>query len=219
MAKAAKKKKAKTSKKAARVVAKPKTAARSRSAKPAKKPAPKKKAAAVRKRKIDPLNRKAYRSVTPMLAVANVREAINFYKNAFGFSVEGVMETPNGVMHAELVLRDMKVMLSPEEPRQNALSAKSIGNTPVTLYVLVDDVDAVFTNAVAAGGNTLMPVADMFWGDRCGVVSDPDGNKWMIATHKAEPTEQQMAEAMRQSAQPQAESAGPRSPETDIADS
>jgi PhnB protein len=215
MAKAAKKKKTKPSKKSARVAAKPKAAARS--AKPAKKPAPKKKKAAA-PRKVDPLNRKAYRSVTPMLAVSNIREAIHFYKNAFGFAVQGVMETPGGIMHAELVLRDMKVMLSPEEPHQNALSAKSIGNTPVTLYVLVDDVDAVFSSAVAAGGSTLMPVADMFWGDRCGVIGDPDGNKWMIATHKAEPTEQQMAEAMRQ-AGPPAESAGPRSAESDIADS
>jgi len=212
MAKAAKKKSKTTKKKSARVVAKPKAA--TRSAKTAKKPAPKKKKAAA-VRKIDPLNRKAYRSVTPMLAVANVRESMDFYKSAFGFTAQGVMETPGGVVHAELVLRDMKVMLSPEAPSQGSLSAKSIGNTPVTLYVLVDDVDAAFAGAVAAGGRVLMPVADMFWGDRCCMVADPDGNKWMLATHKSEPTEAQMAEAMRQ----QAQSAGPRSPETDIADS
>ena len=102
-------------------------------------------------------------------------------------------------------------MLSPESRQQNALSANSIGNTPVTLYVLVEDVDKVFGKAVDAGGQVLMPVMDMFWGDRCGMVGDPDGNKWMIATHKSEPTEAEMAEAMRQMQQsaPQSAAAAP----------
>ena len=100
-------------------------------------------------------------------------------------------------------------MLSPEERQQNSLSANSIGNTPVTLYVLVENADEIFASAVGAGGKVLMPVMDMFWGDRCGMVADPDGNKWMIATHKSEPTEAQMAEAMRQMQQqgPQAAAA------------
>jgi uncharacterized glyoxalase superfamily protein PhnB len=123
---------------------------------------------------------------------------MNFYTAAFGFKVKAVMDSPSGVQHAELTLRDTTLMLSPESRQQNSLSANSIGNTPVTLYVLVDDVDNVFGNAVGAGGQVLMPVMDMFWGDRCGMVGDPDGNKWMIATHKSEPTEAEMAEAMRQ---------------------
>jgi uncharacterized glyoxalase superfamily protein PhnB len=88
-------------------------------------------------------------------------------------------------------------MLSPESRKENNLSANSIGNTPATLYLLVDDVDSVFSSAVAAGAQVLMPLMDMFWGDRCCTVADPDGNKWMVATHKAEPTEAEMAEAMR----------------------
>jgi PhnB protein len=196
MAKAAKKK-AKAPKKSARVTAKTKTAAKS-----AKKPA--RKAA----RKIDPLNRKTYRSVTPMLAVADVRRAMNFCTTAFGFKVKSVMDTPRGVVHAELTLRDTTIMLSPEEYRQNNLSANSIGNTPVTLYILVDNADNVFNSAVAAGGRALMPVADMFWGDRCGVVADPDGNKWMIATHKSEPSEAEMAEAMRRMLEQAPQAAG-----------
>ena len=203
MAKAAKKKK--TNKKSARVAAKPKAAARS--AKPAKKAnaKPAKKA----KSKIDPLNRKQYGAMTPMLAVRDVRRAAEFYKNAFGFTVRGVMDSPQGAIHAELRLRDTTLMLSPENRQQNSLSASTIGNTPATLYILVDDVDKVFAQAVSAGAQVSMPVMDMFWGDRCGQVSDPDGNKWMIATHKAEPTEKQMAEAMRQmmSQQPQAAAA------------
>ena len=75
--------------------------------------------------------------------------------------------------------------------------------------VLVENADEIFASAVGAGGKVLMPVMDMFWGDRCGMVADPDGNKWMIATHKSEPTEAQMAEAMRQMQQqgPQAAAA------------
>jgi PhnB protein len=191
MAKAAKKKSA--SKKSARVTAKPKASARS--AKTATKKPPAKK---ISSPKIDPLNRKTYRAVTPMLAVSDVRRALDFYTSAFGFTVRQTMDTPQGILHAELVLRDTTLMLSPEERQQNNLSANSIGNTPVTLYILVDNVDEVFTSAVASGGKVLMPVMDMFWGDRCGVVADPEGNKWMVATHKSQPSEAEMAEAMRQ---------------------
>ena len=198
MAKAAKKK-SKSAKKSARVTAKPRAAAKS--AKASKKKAAKPSRPAARKSaapKIDPLNRKQYGAVTPMLAVSDVRRAVDFYTKAFGFSVRGIMDTPQGVMHAELRLRDTTLMLSPEAPTQGNLSANAIGNTPATLYVLVDNVDNTFNSAVAKGGKVLMPVMDMFWGDRCGIVGDLDGNKWMVATHKAEPTEAQMAEAMRQ---------------------
>jgi len=189
MAKAAKKK-MKSSKKSARVIAKPKAAAKT--AKPAKKKAAK------RTSKIDPLNRKNYGALTPMLAVSDVRRAADFYKRAFGFTVRGIMDSPQGAIHGELRLRETTLMLSPESREQNNLSANSIGNTPATLYILVDDVDSTFTSAVAAGAKVLMPVMDMFWGDRCATVSDPDGNRWMIASHKAEPTEAEMAEAMKQ---------------------
>ena len=98
-------------------------------------------------------------------------------------------------------------MLSPESRQQNSLSANTIGNTPATLYLLVDDVDSVFNRSVAAGARVTMPVMDMFWGDRCGQISDPEGNKWMIATHKAEPTPAEMSEAMRQMSQQAAQAA------------
>ena len=195
MAKAAKKK-TKASKKSARVSPKPKAAMRS--AKPAKK-----KAARPSAGKIDPLNRKQYGAVTPMLAVRDVRRAAEFYKNAFGFTVRGIMDSPQGAIHAELRCRDTTLMLSPESREQHNFSASTIGNTPATLYLLVEDVDAVFKHAVAAGAQVSMPVMDMFWGDRCGQLRDPDGNKWMIATHKAEPTEAEMAEAMRRMSQQQ----------------
>jgi uncharacterized glyoxalase superfamily protein PhnB len=200
MAKAAKKK-AKAGKTSARMTAKPKATAKS--ARPAKKKVAKTSGAARRKTasRIDPLNRKNYGALTPMLAVTDVRRAVDFYTNAFGFSVRGITDSPGGPLHAELRLRDTTLMLSPESRQQGNLSANAIGNTPATLYILVDDVDGTFNKAIATGGRPLMPVMDMFWGDRCGVVSDPDGNKWMIATHKAEPTEAEMAEAMQQMAQ------------------
>jgi PhnB protein len=194
MAKAAKKK-MKPTRKSARVAAKPKASAKS--VKTAKKKTAK---TATRKpaAKIDPLNRKNYGALTPMLAVADVRRAADFYVKAFGFALRGpIMETPSGAIHAELRFRETTLMLSPESRRENNLSANSIGNTPATLYLLVDNVDKVFSNAVAAGGRVLMPLMDMFWGDRCCTVADPDGNKWMVATHKSEPTEAEMAEAMR----------------------
>jgi PhnB protein len=190
MAKAAKKK-SKASKKTARVTVK--AAAKSAQAAKKKKPARKKTS-----QKIDPSNRKAYRSVTPMLAVADIRRSIDFYSAAFGFKVKALMDSPAGIMHAELTLRDTTIMLGPESREQNSLSARSIGNTPVTLYILVEDADEVLAKAVGAGGTVLMPVMDMFWGDRCGVVSDLEGNKWMIATHKSQPTEAEMAAALRQ---------------------
>ncbi len=197
MAKAARQKK-KTSKKSARVAAKPKAA--TRASKPGKKKVGKSSRPAAMKtaaRRIDPLNRKQYSAVTPLLAVRDIRRAVDFYRNAFGFSVRAVMDGPEGPMHAELRLRDTTLMLGPESPQHNSLSASTIGNTPATLYVLVDDVDSVFNRAVAAGARVTMPVMDMFWGDRCGQLTDPEGNKWMIATHKAEPTAAEMAEAMR----------------------
>src|SRR5262249_29409583 len=113
------KKKGKPNSRSARVTAAAKGAAKS--AKPAAKmPAKTKKAPA---KSIDPLNQKEYRSVTPMLAVSNVRRALDFYTSAFGFTVKQVMDTPQGILHAELVLRDTKLMLSPEERQQNSLSA------------------------------------------------------------------------------------------------
>ena len=193
MAKAAKKK-AKPVKKSARVSAKPK-AAKKKTVRP----------------KIDPLNRKRYTSLSAVLTVGNIRRAVDFYTKVFGFNVRSIMEGPQGPMHAELRFRDSTLMLSPESNAQHNLSANTIGDTPATIYVLVENVDDVFKRAVAAGGKILMPVADMFWGDRTAMVADPDGNKWMIATHKGEPTDAEMRDAMREMAQAAAASAGSES--------
>jgi uncharacterized glyoxalase superfamily protein PhnB len=159
-------------------------------------------------KKVDPLNRSQYGALTPLLVVRDIPGAADFYKQAFGFKLRGqLMPGPDGkIMHAELKLRDATLMLGPEERSQNSLSAQSIGNTPATLYLLVDNVDKVYQQAVAAGGQTLMPVMDMFWGDRVCMIGDPEGNKWMVATHKSEPTPAQMRAEME--SQMQAHQAG-----------
>jgi PhnB protein len=159
-------------------------------------------------KKIDPLNKKQYGAVTAMLTVADVKAAVSFYQRAFGFAKRGIMNGPDGKpMHAELTLRGTTLMLGPENPERSARSAKTLGASPVTLYLTTENVDKVVATAVKLGGTPTMPVMDMFWGDRCGIVVDPDGYPWMVGTHIAEPTPQEMNKAMKQQARTQATAA------------
>jgi PhnB protein len=148
-------------------------------------------------KKIDPLNRKQYGAVSAMLCVGDIKAAVTFYQKAFGFAKRGIMNGPDGKpIHAELRLRDTTLMLGPEIAQMGARSAKTLGGSPVTLYLLAENVDKVVAKAVKLGATQRGPVMDMFWGDRCGAVIDPEGNTWMIATHKAEPTPQEMKKLM-----------------------
>ncbi len=148
-------------------------------------------------KKIDPLNKKMYGPVTVMLTVADVKAAVSFYQKAFGFAKRGIMNGPDGKpIHGELTLRGTTLMLGPENAAMGMRSAKTIGASPATLYLTVEDVDKVVAKAVKAGATQAGPVVDMFWGDRCGTIIDPDGNPWMLGTHKAEPTPQQMKKKM-----------------------
>ncbi|MEW5976012.1 MAG: VOC family protein [Acidobacteriota bacterium] len=150
------------------------------------------------KSQIDPLNRNQCSAITPMLTVTDVQKAYDFYQRAFGFEGRGVMPGLDGKpLHAELKLRDSVLMLGPENPAWQATSAKSLGNTPATLYVYVEDVDQVTAQAGKAGATVLQPPTDMFWGDRTSTLVDPDGNKWMLATHKSEPTPEEMEAGMK----------------------
>jgi PhnB protein len=147
-------------------------------------------------KKIDPLNKKMYGAVSAILTVTDIKAAVNFYKRAFGFTSRGIMSGPDGKpIHAELRLRDATLMLSPE--MGGGRSAKTIGASPVTLYLTVEKVDKVVANAVKLGATQKGPVMEMFWGDRCGTVVDPEGNTWMIATHVSEPTPQEMKKKMK----------------------
>ena len=148
-------------------------------------------------KKIDPLNRKQYGAVTPMLTVADVKAAVNFYQKAFGFDKRGIMNGPDGKpIHAELTLRNTTLMLGPENLQRGARSAKSLGASPVMLYLVSENVDKTVAKALKLGATAQGPVMDMFWGDRCGTVIDPDGYSWMIGTHIAEPTPQEMKKKM-----------------------
>ena len=150
-------------------------------------------------KKIDPLNKKQYGAVTAMLTVSDVPAAVTFYEKAFGFSRRGIMKGPDGKpIHAELTLRGTTLMLGPENPAMGMRSAKTLGGSPASLYVYVEDVDKVFAKAVKLGASSQGPVMDMFWGDRCGTVTDPDGYSWMIGTHKAEPSAKEMKEKMKE---------------------
>lgn len=150
------------------------------------------------KSQIDPLNRNNCGAITAMLTTVDVEKAYQFYQKAFGFEGRGVMKGPDGKpMHAELKLRDSVLMLGPENQEWKSFSAKTLGDTPVTLYVYVENVDKVVLQATNAGAKLLQPPADMFWGDRTATLVDLDGNKWMLATHTSEPTPEQMDAAMK----------------------
>lgn len=148
-------------------------------------------------RKIDPLNKKHYGAVSASLCVTDVKAAVAFYQKALGFTKCGVMNGPDGkAMHAELTLRGTTLMLGPEMTERGFRSAKNLGASPTTLYLYTENVDKVVAKAVKLGATAQGPVMDMFWGDRSGTIIDPEGYKWMIATHKAEPTPAEMKKAM-----------------------
>ena len=107
------------------------------------------------------------------------------------------MNGPDGKpMHAELTLRGTTLMLGPENSALAKRTAKSIGASPASLFLYVDNVDKVVSKALSLGATGKGPVMDMFWGDRRGTIVDPDGYTWMVGTHKAEPTSKEMKERM-----------------------
>jgi PhnB protein len=137
-----------------------------------------------------------YHSITPFLVVKNCADAIEFYKKAFDAEERYRMNMPDGkVGHAELKIGDSVLMLADEFPEMKSLSPKSIGGSPVSMYVYVQDVDAMFNNAVSAGGIVLDGVKDQFWGDRHGRLEDPYGHLWSIATHKKDLSPDEMKRA------------------------
>jgi uncharacterized glyoxalase superfamily protein PhnB len=140
-----------------------------------------------------------YHAITPHLVVKGASEAIEFYKRAFGATELCRMPFPGQdgqvkVGHAELQFGDSKVFLADEFPEQGGLGPQ--GNSPVTIHLYVTDANAAFDQAVEAGATVIMPLADMFWGDRYGKLVDPFGHHWSIAEHLEDPTPEQMQERM-----------------------
>jgi PhnB protein len=127
-----------------------------------------------------------YHSINTYLVVRNADRAIEFYKKAFGAEERFRMSGPDGkaIMHAELKIGDSIFMLSEESKEMKAHSPESIGGSPVSMYVYVNDVDAIFNQAISQGATVLKPVSDQFYGDRSGYLRDPFGHLWSLATHK-----------------------------------
>jgi PhnB protein len=125
-----------------------------------------------------------FHTITPHLIVRDAPRAIEFYARAFGASELYRNLAPDGksVMHAELMLGNSRFLLHDEFPEKNLLSPLAYQGTGVTLHLYVDDVDAVFGAAVDAGAEVIMPVEDCFWGDRYGILRDPFGHRWSVAT-------------------------------------
>ena len=126
-----------------------------------------------------------YHAITPYLIVAGGAKALEFYRRAFGAIERERMQDPSGkIRHAEITIGDSRVMLADEHPEVGALAPETVGGSPVGLHLYVGDVDAVVARAVAAGATLTRPVADQFYGDRVGGITDPFGHRWSIATHK-----------------------------------
>src|SRR5687768_9686983 len=129
-----------------------------------------------------------YEGVTPYLICKNAEAAIDFYTRAFGATELFRLGEPGMVGHAELKLGNSVIMLADECPQMGAVSPDSVGGTPVTLMIYVEDVDTFTDNAIAQGLQVMRPVEDQFYGDRSGQFKDPFGHQWCFATHKEDLT-------------------------------
>ena len=125
-----------------------------------------------------------FHTLTPHLTVRDADKALEFYKNALGAEVLNVARMPDGkVLHAMLRIGDSPLMLNDEFPEMGGLSPLSTGGSGVTIHIYTENVDQAFDRAVNAGAKVKMPLMDQFWGDRYGLVTDPFGHSWSLATH------------------------------------
>ena len=123
-------------------------------------------------------------TLTAHLSVRNGTKAIEFYQQAFGAQLLFVHKLPDGkVMHATVKIGDSKLMLADEFPGMGTKSPATLGGSPVVLNIYVDDVDALWNRAVAAGAKVTMPLDNQFWGDRYGQIVDPFGHAWALGSH------------------------------------
>ncbi|HEY6148213.1 MAG TPA: VOC family protein, partial [Thermoanaerobaculia bacterium] len=138
-----------------------------------------------------------YHTVTPYLIIDGAAAAIEFYRKAFG-AVEVVrMPSPDGrIGHAEIKIGDSHVMLADERPEMGARSPGTVGGSPVSIVLYVEDVDKVVARAVAAGAKIERPVEDKFYGDRMGGIEDPFGHRWYVGTHIEDVTPEEMKKRM-----------------------
>ena len=149
-------------------------------------------------KKVNPIPAE-YAGITPYLSVKGAAEAIEFYKKAFGATEMMRLPNPDGTLgHAEIKIGDALIMLADEYPDYGNLSPKTLGGSSVRLHMYVEDVDAFFEKAVAAGAKVLIPVADQFYGDRSGWLEDPFGHVWLVSTHTEDLTPDEMERRMKE---------------------
>jgi uncharacterized glyoxalase superfamily protein PhnB len=136
---------------------------------------------------------KDYHSLTPSFSFKDTKKAIEFYKKAFNATVLDLFPSLDGkgIMHASMKIGDSIFMMGDEMGDMNR-SAETVGASPISLFLYVQDADAAFRQAVAAGATIIYPVAEMFWGDRAGNLKDPFGYQWMVATHKRDMTKEEI---------------------------
>jgi PhnB protein len=140
-----------------------------------------------------------YRTVTPYLTFDDAAAAIEFYKSAFGAKERSRLEAPGGkIGHAEIEIGDSVVMLSDAFPQASTRPPSELGGTTASVLLYVEDVDALTQRAIDAGATPTMEVADQFWGDRLGSITDPFGHAWSIATHIEDVPPDQMAERAKE---------------------
>jgi PhnB protein len=139
-----------------------------------------------------------FRTVTPYLALDDAASAIEFYGRAFGAKELERMPAPDGsIAHATIQVGDSPIMLSDPFPQSSAKPPTKLGGTSAVVFLYVEDVDALFKQAVDAGATPTMEPEDMFWGDRFSQVGDPFGHIWQIATHTEDLTDEEIAERGR----------------------
>jgi PhnB protein len=139
-----------------------------------------------------------FHRVTPHITVRDAGAMIEFYSKAFGAVEHRRAVGPDGktIMHAEIRIGDSHVFLNDEFPEMGAFSPLSTNGTAVTMHLSVEDADKQFEQALAAGAEVVMPLADQFWGDRYGIIKDPSGHHWSIGSHMEDLTPQQIEERM-----------------------
>ncbi len=138
-----------------------------------------------------------YHTATPYLIIRDAARALEFYKKAFNAEELFRMAMPNGrIGHAEMRIGNSNIMLADESPENGVRSPQTLGGTPVSLMLYVEDVDARYAQAIAAGAKEHRPVKDQFYGDRSGCITDPFGHQWTISTHKEDVPPEEMGRRM-----------------------
>ena len=139
---------------------------------------------------------KGYHTVTPSMFVAGAAKALDFYKKAFGAEEVMRFPGPNGtIMYGVFKIGDSLIMSADEMPAMGGKSPKTLGGSPVNFFLYVDNVDELWKRATSAGGKTVQPLADQFWGDRAGCLEDPFGHSWWLAQHVKDMSQKELEEA------------------------